>query len=44
MSRMWTPTLAASLCNSAAALPPGGAQFAPRDGPSALMGERVGVA
>src|SRR6266568_8200607 len=36
----WTPTLAASLANSAAALPPNaGAQFAPWGGPAALMGE-----
>jgi hypothetical protein len=34
---MWTPTLAASLNNSAAALPPEGEQFAPWDGPAALM-------
>ena len=31
------PTLAASLVNSAAALPPKGARFAPWDGPAALM-------
>ncbi len=33
---MWTPTLAASLADSAAALPPEGEQFAPWDGPAAL--------
>ena len=32
----WTPTLAASLTNSAAALPPEGELFAPRGGPAAL--------
>src|SRR5205823_14900113 len=35
----WTPTLAASLANSAAALPPkSGDQLAPRGGPAALIG------
>src|SRR5437660_11959394 len=33
----WTPTLAASLANAAAALPPEGAQFAPWGGPAALI-------
>src|SRR6266567_1352340 len=32
-----TPTLAASFTHSAAALPPRGAQFAPWDGPAALI-------
>ncbi len=34
---MTAPTLAASVAKSAAALPPEGAQFAPWDGPAALM-------
>ena len=34
---MRTPTLAASIANSAAALPPVGEQFAPWDGPAALI-------
>ena len=34
---MTTPTLAASLANSAAALPPEGERFAPWDGPAALI-------
>jgi hypothetical protein len=33
----WTPTLAASLANSAAVLPPEWALFAPWDGPAPLM-------
>src|SRR6266567_731287 len=33
----WAPTLAASLANSAAALPPEGEQFAPWGGPAALI-------
>src|SRR5439155_7596491 len=33
----WTPTLAASLTHSAAALPPKGAQFAPGGGPATLI-------
>src|SRR5258708_702669 len=33
----YTPTLAASLTNSAAALPPEGARFAPWGGPAALI-------
>ncbi len=36
-SDIWSPTLAASLANSAATLPPEGEQFAPWDGPAALM-------
>ncbi len=35
--RACAPTLAASLVNSAAALPPEGAQFAPWGGPAALL-------
>src|SRR5438067_2474727 len=34
---VWTPTLAASFANLAASLPPQGAQFAPWDGPAALI-------
>src|SRR5258705_7521635 len=32
----WTPTLAASVADEAAALPPRGEEFAPWDGPAAL--------
>src|SRR5258708_26973488 len=44
LQAQWTPTLAASLANSAAALPPkAGAQFAPWGGPAALIGSRSAI-